>query len=96
VRDAWRPPELAEVWRTIRFALRSLLRTPAFTALAVVTLALGVGVNTVMFSFFQALVLKPIAPPRTSARGASPPPTSASWRARRTASARSPPTRSTR
>src|SRR5918997_3202563 len=33
IRDTWRPPELAELWRSVRFAVRSLLRSPGFTSL---------------------------------------------------------------
>ena len=44
----------------IRFALRLIRRNPAFTAIAIATLALGIGVNTVSFTFFNAFVLRPL------------------------------------
>jgi predicted permease len=44
--------------RDIRFAARSLLRTPGFTAAVVVTLALGIGANTAIFGLIDALVLR--------------------------------------
>lgn len=44
----------------IRDAARSLSRTPAFTLLAVVTLALGIGANTALFSVLKAVVLDPL------------------------------------
>jgi hypothetical protein len=43
----------------IRFAVRSLLARPGFSALAVLTLAIGIGVNAVAFSALNALLFKP-------------------------------------
>ncbi len=44
----------------LRYAVRTLARTPAFAAMAIVSLALGIGANTVVFSVVNALVLKPL------------------------------------
>ena len=45
--------------RDSRHAVRALLRTPGFTAIAALTFGLGIGVNTAVFSVFNGVVLRP-------------------------------------
>src|SRR6186713_1994021 len=50
----------APIMNEIRFALRQLFKSPAFTILAVVTLAVGIGMNTAIFSMMHQLFLRPL------------------------------------
>jgi predicted permease len=59
-RDARGVRWLEELWQDLRFGARMLLNKPGFTLIAVITLGLGVGANTVIFSFFNGILLRPL------------------------------------
>src|SRR5579862_2044957 len=55
------------MWRDFSFSLRTLLRSPIFAAVAVVSLALGIGANTAIFSLVDQVILRllPVRDPQS-------------------------------
>src|SRR5882757_316339 len=64
-REAWQWPTLESIWADVKHACLRLGRSPGFAAAVILTLAIGIGANTTVFSVLNSVLLKPLPYPKS-------------------------------
>ena len=64
-REVWQCPALESILADLKFTLRRLKKSPGFAATVILTLAIGIGANTAVFSVINSVLIKPLPYPRS-------------------------------
>jgi predicted permease len=66
-RETWQWPTLESAWADVRYALRQLIKSPVFAVTVILTMALGIGANTAIFTLVHAILMKslPVGDPKS-------------------------------
>src|SRR5581483_6247425 len=64
-REVWQWPALESILADLKFTLRRLRKSPGFAAIVILTLAIGIGANTAVFSVINSILIKPLPYPRS-------------------------------
>jgi predicted permease len=69
-RETWQWPTLESVWADVRYALRQLIKSPIFAVTVILTMGLGIGANTAIFTLVNAILMKslPVGDPQSLCR----------------------------
>ena len=62
-REVWQWPRLESLWADVRFALRQMKKSPGFAVTVLLTLAIGIGANTAVFTVIDRVLLRPLPYP---------------------------------
>jgi len=64
-REVWQWPAIESILADLKFTLRRLRKSPGFTATVILTLAIGIGANTAVFSVINSILIKPLPYPQS-------------------------------